>query len=138
MFSKPSAGWCTFSIQNYEFQFSYLEDTPQHFIDQLKNALDNRTTFSIWMDGEGPFCMLASDRYFLYVIDDLETQFGKSSELSCYSFQIDMSSFVQEFIHDMEMFKEDFSHWCICIEDGGCKEYDLSDLKQSLKKYLTK
>ena len=135
MFSRPSAGWCTFSIQDFEFQFSYLEDTPQHFIDQLKNSLDNKTTFSVLMDGEGPFCMLASDRYFLYVIEDMDTRFRKNYDLSCHPFQIDMKNFVQEFINDMEMFQEEFCDWRIASENYGEKYY-LEDLKQSLQNYV--
>lgn len=139
MFSKPKAGWCTFTIEDFEFPFSYIQNTPQDFIDQLINFLDNRTTFSILLNGEGPFCMLASCGYWLYVItdyDDVPIKFRQeNSNLSLLKFDINIKNLVQEFIDDIEKHEEDFADWNSFYNCDELKKYDLSKLKIALENY---
>jgi hypothetical protein len=142
MFSKPEAGWCTFTIEDFEFTFSYIMNTPQDFIDQLVNALENRTTFSIFLDGEGPFCMLASDRYHLYIISDKIPDDEDNGIWENYVeprlkiFEINIKDFVQEFIDDIEKYEKEFSFWNAFYNRHGQEKYDLSKLKKALGNYI--
>lgn len=135
MFSKPEHGWCKFSIEDFEFWFSYLNDTPQDFIDQFKQSLDTHIPFCVEMEGEPTQCILVIDDYwFLHIIVNEYATIDEMKEydddLTLRSYKIYLIDFVQEFIDDMEKYKEEFSNW-----QDDPKEYDLSELKGSLNKY---
>ena len=138
MFSKPCAGWCTFSIEDFKFEFSYLQDTPQDFIDQLKKVLEYHFPFCIEMEGEPTKCILVIDDYwFLHIILlELADTAEEKDKITYRSFEIDIIEFVQEFIDDMDKYEDEFSLWPYPWNEEEPQKYDLSGLKEALEKYV--
>ena len=140
MFSKPEHGWCQFSIDDFSFWFSYLNDTPQDFINQFVNALNTRSLFCVSMEGEPTQCILVIDEYWILhiIIDECATikeEKEQEEDFTLRSFEIDMVEFVQEFIDDMERYEEEFAYWQVLADWDQPKKYDLLELKESLNKH---
>lgn len=135
MFSKPDSGWCKFSIKDFYFWFSYIRDTPKDFINQLKNSMDNRCTFSINLDGETEFCLLVCDRYTLYIISDSLIDYRMHTKPYLSIYEINMVEFVQEFIDDMKKYEYEWSRWMEHLDESRPEIYRLEDLQKSLERY---
>jgi len=125
MLSKPDSGWSLFQIEDFEFPFSYVRDTPQDFIDALIYGFTHGVC-SVVMDGEGHSdCIFVINEWDCYVILD---NYNDSDKIVTKRFQISLEKIAEMFVKDMEKYPKEWANWefynFIDIH------YDLSKLKK--------
>lgn len=130
--SKPLSGWSTFHIGDFSFPVSYLNDTPQEFIDAFIYVLKNNSSAVVELDGEGAGeCLVVICPYAgIYTIVNHSDDETLNNNIDTQYFHINTERIAKQFIKDIEDHEDLWADWQSFGEEELRKYYDLSELKK--------
>ena len=138
MLSIPRDGWTIFSLNEKNYNLSYLTDVPFSWLTSAINGLKTHEPFTVqgFMEPMRMLCLVSYDRCYIIVEDDEP----KNIVYSTYDVvNISMIDFCKKLYFDMNNNIDEWSNW-FCDDDIDVKEYkeDLIIKLEELKVLIDK
>jgi len=129
--SKPTAGWSTFTLEDFTFGVSYLRDTPQEIIDALVGVIGRKEIRVVELDSEGEECLVVIYPYSgIYTIINRSDNDKQDNNIVTRYFPINNVRLAKRIIEDIELHWDDWAEWQSFGDIELKKYYDLSELKK--------
>lgn len=131
MLSKPSVGWTTVKLGDFEDRASYLTDVPHDCLDAFIYTLENHRPAVVFFDAEGWNYHIVFSYYTTYILMEKD-------ELEVYEVELDFTELAKELVDDIEQNIDDWANWDICFEDEFIENKKLLEEKTFILKELLK